>query len=141
MPVNLWQAGVRGGETCSSFQPNNVVCFSHRLLSGCPEVSLRLQGGCFVVVNWAGPGRGGVILGKAYFLPCSSTDFHSFLTLLFLCIDIPDVPREEKVCLLLVKTERQRWPFLSSLTVWVLCVWVCSRNPPDHISFNTPALA
>lgn len=134
--------GGKKAASCSSFQPNKVLCCSHSLLSGCPEVPLWLQGGCFVVVNWAGPGRAGVILGKACFLPLSHSVCRSILALLFLCIDISDLPREEKVwCLLLVKRERQHCPFLLSPSLWVSFVCVFSISPPDHISFNTIALA
>lgn len=99
-----------------------------------------------MVVNWAGPGRAGVILGKACFLPLSHSVFHSFLLLLCFCIDISNLPRGEKVwCSFLVKRERQLCPFLLSPTVWLTCVCVgiclCSISPPDHISFNTAALA
>lgn len=73
-----------------------------------------------MVVNWAGPGRAGVILGKA----CFPSLFHSFAHSA-LCIDISDLPREVKVwCLLLVKKERQRYPFLLSASLWVPCVCV-----------------
>lgn len=78
--------------------------------TGCSVVVQRflcgLQGGCFVVVNWAGPGRAGVILGKACFPPLFPLSLS--LPLLVLCIDISDLPRVEKVwCLLLVKSERK----------------------------------
>lgn len=109
----------------SSFKPSEALCCSHGLLRGCPEVPLWLQGGCFVVVNWAGPGRAGVILGKACFPPLSYSVRLSSLTLL-LCIDISDLPREEKVwCLLLVKRERQHCPFLLSVSQWASCFGVC----------------
>lgn len=112
---------------CSSFKPKKALCCFHGLLSGCPEVPLWLQGGCFVVVNWAGPGRAGVILGKACFPPLSYSVCRSFLPLLFLHIDISDLPREEKVWrLLLVKRERQHCPFLLSLSQWVSCLCVRS---------------
>lgn len=99
-----------------------------------------------MVVNWAGPGRAGVILGKACFLLFSHSFFPCFLLLLFLCIDISDLPRVEKVwCLLLVKRKRQHWPFLLSTSLWVSSAWVfvcvCSISPADHISLNTAALA
>lgn len=63
---------------------------------------------------------------------------------LLLCIDISDLPREEKVwCLLLVKKERQHCPFLLSVSQWAscygACVYVFSISPPDHISFDTMA--
>lgn len=143
--VCVSQAGKKGASH-SSFQPNKALCCSHGLLSGCPEVPLWLQGGCFVVVNWAGPGRAGVILGKACFPPLSHSVCRSFLPSLFLCIDISDLPGEEKVwCLLLVKRERQPCPFLSSPSLWVSCscvrAFVFSTSPADHISFNTIALS
>lgn len=135
--------------TCSSFQPNKARCWSHGLFSGCPEVPLWLQGGCFVVVNWAGPGRAGVILGKACFLPLSHSVLHSFLPLLFLCIDISGLPWEEKVwCLLLVKRERQRCPFLLSLAygfrlcvgAFYVCVCVCVLPVHQIILVSTQQL-
>lgn len=105
--------------------PCEALCCSHGLPRGCPEVPLWLQGGCFVVVNWAGPGRAGVILGKACFPPLSFPVCQSSLPLL-LCIDISDLPREEKVwCLLLVKRERQHCPFLLSVSQWASCFGVC----------------
>lgn len=118
----------------SSFDPSEALCCSHGLLRGRPEVPLWLQGSCFVVVNWAGPGRSGVILGKACFPPLSCSVCQSSLPLL-LCIDISVLPGEEKVwCLLLVKRERQRWPFLLSASQWASCfgVFVCVFYQPSR---------
>lgn len=68
-------------------------------------------------------------------------------SLFLLGIDTSALPREERVwCLLLVKRQRQHCHF-PLIPQPVGCVCVCGGecifciSPPDHISFNTTALA
>lgn len=60
-----------------------------------------------MVVNWAGPARAGVILGKACFPPLSHSVCCSFLPLLFLRIDISDLPREEEGAVFIARQKRK----------------------------------
>lgn len=135
--------GRNEGASCSSLQPNKALCCSHGLLSGCPEVPLWLQGGCFVVVNWAGPGRAGVILGKACFPPLSHSVCRSFLSSSVL---ISQISPEKRRCGVYCSSKEKDSLALSShlqacgFHVGVrACVF--SISPADHISFNTIALS
>ncbi len=118
--------------SCSSFCPNKALSCSHGLLSGCPEVPLWLQGSCFVVVNWAVPGRAGVILGKAYFPPL----FHSLrcsLSLFSSSVLISQISPESKRCGVYCSSEKKDSAALSSYPpcLWVscLCAYVCVSIP------------
>lgn len=128
----------------SSERPCKALCCSHGLLSGCPEVPLWLQGGCFVVVNWAGPGRAGVILGTACFPPLSHSVFCSFLLLLFFCIDISDLrspQRREGVVFIARQKKKTALPFpLIFQPMGFVCVCVCVTSALHIILVSTQQL-
>ena len=98
-----------------------------------------------MVVNWAGPVRADVILGKSGFLPLSHSVFHSLFSSSLLISWIS--PEKRRCGVYCSSKEKESSGFSSDLLaygcrVWVhLCVHVCSPAPPVKIRLNATALA